>query len=44
VELIADTTFLVGRWRKQPWAMTFAAGQALKVLGIPWVVLGEFWH
>lgn len=44
MDLIADTTFLVGLWRKQPWAMTFAAGQTSKVLGIPWVVLGEFWH
>jgi len=24
--------------------MIFAAGQGSKVLGIPWVVLGEFWH
>jgi predicted nucleic acid-binding protein len=44
VDLIADTTFLVGLWRKQPWAMLFAAEQGTKVLGIPWVVLGEFWH
>lgn len=44
MDLIADTTFLVGLWRRQPWAVDFAAGQSSKVLGVPWVVLGEFWH
>ncbi len=44
MELIADTTFLVGLWRKQPWAVDFARNNRQRILGIPWVVLGEFWH
>lgn len=44
MELIADTSFLVGLWRKQPWAVDFAQANRQRVLGIPWVVLGEFWH
>jgi predicted nucleic acid-binding protein len=44
VDLIADTTFLVGLWRRQAWAMEFAADHRSRILGIPWVVLGEFWH
>ncbi len=44
MDLIADTTFLVGLWRKQPWALDFACGNRQRILGIPWVVLGEFWH
>jgi predicted nucleic acid-binding protein len=44
MELIADTTFLVGLWRKQPWAVDFARANRQRILGIPWVVLGEFWH
>jgi len=44
VDLIADTTLLIGLWRKQPWAMDFAGTHSSSVLGIPWVVLGEFWH
>jgi predicted nucleic acid-binding protein len=44
VELIADTTFLVGLWRKQRWAVDFAQANRHRVLGIPWIVLGEFWH
>lgn len=44
MDLIADTTFLVGLWRGQTWARQFAAANADKSLGLPWVVLGEFWH
>lgn len=44
MDLIADTTFLVGLWRKQPWAIRFAASRRDRTLGIPWIVLGEFWH
>ncbi len=44
MELIADTTFLIGLWRRQPWALAFAATNSGKSIGLPWVVLGEFWH
>ncbi|MCC5842809.1 MAG: type II toxin-antitoxin system VapC family toxin [Verrucomicrobia bacterium] len=44
MDLIADTSFLVGLWRRQPWAMSFARENAGCSLGFPWVVLGEFWH
>ena len=44
MDLIADTSFLVGLWRKQPWAIDFAQANRQRVLGIPWIVLGEFWH
>ena len=44
MDLIADTTLLVGLWRRQPWAQSFAKAHAGKSLGLPWVVLGEFWH
>ena len=44
MDLIADTTFLVGLWRKQAWAMDFAKENPRKSLGLPWIVLGEFWH
>lgn len=44
MELIADTTLLVGLWRRQAWAVRFAAANSRKSLGLPWVVLGEFWH
>lgn len=44
MELIADTTFLVGLWRKQSWAVDFAQANRSRILGIPWVALGEFWH
>ena len=44
MDLIADTTFLVGLWRSQPWALSFAKAHPTQSLGIPWVVLGEFWH
>lgn len=44
MDLIADTTLLVGLWRGQPWATSFAHGHSSSRLGIPWVVLGEFWH
>lgn len=43
MELIVDTTLLIGIWREQPWAVSFARGNR-KSMGIPWVVLGEFWH
>jgi predicted nucleic acid-binding protein len=44
VELIADTTFLVGLWRRQAWAVAFATSNSRKSIGIPWIVLGEFWY
>jgi predicted nucleic acid-binding protein len=44
MDLIADTTLLVGLWRRQAWAVDFAAANSRKSLGLPWVVLGEFWH
>jgi len=44
MDLIADTSFLVGLWRGQSWAKQFASTNAGKSLGLPWVVLGEFWH
>lgn len=44
MDLIADTSFLIGLWRKQSWAVDFATDHRSSILGIPWVVLGEFWH
>jgi predicted nucleic acid-binding protein len=44
MELIADTSFLVGLWRRQSWALAFATQNPGKTLGIPWVVRGEFWQ
>lgn len=44
MDLIADTSFLVGLWRRQSWAVSFARENAGCSLGFPWVVLGEFWH
>lgn len=42
--LVADTTFLVGLWRKQDWAIELASSRPDEELHLPWVVLGEFWH
>lgn len=44
MDLIADTSYLVGLWRGQAWATNYAASHAAKTLGLPWIVLGEFWH
>lgn len=44
MDLIADTSFLVGLWRGQSWAQSFAEANASRSLGLPWVVQGEFWH
>jgi predicted nucleic acid-binding protein len=44
MELIADTSFLVGLWRKQSLAVDFAQANRQRVLGTAWIVLGEFWH
>ena len=44
MDLIADTTFLIGIWRRQPWAVGYASQHRAAALGIPWIVLGEFWH
>lgn len=44
MDLIADTTYLVGLWRGQTWATQHAAENASKSLGICWIALGEFWH
>jgi predicted nucleic acid-binding protein len=44
MDLIADTSLLIGVWRSQPWAREFINENGSKTLGIPWVVLGEFWH
>ena len=44
MDLIADTSYLIGLWRGQSWATSYAASNPSKSLGIPWIVLGEFWH
>lgn len=44
MDFVADTTFLVGLWRRQAWAVAFAQKETGKSLGLTWVVLGEFWH
>jgi len=44
MDLIADTSYLVGLWRDQAWATSFASAHAEKSIGLPWVVLGEFRH
>lgn len=44
MDFVADTTLLVGLWRRQDWALAFAHDHPDDVLGVPWVVLGEFWH
>lgn len=44
MDLIADTSFLIGLWRRQPWAVAYATANSARSLGLPWVVLGEFWH
>jgi len=44
IDLIADTSYLTGLWRGQAWATSHAAANSFKSLGIPWIVLGEFWH
>jgi tRNA(fMet)-specific endonuclease VapC len=44
MDYVADTTFLVGLWRRQSWAVAFARKESGRSLGLPWVVLGEFWH
>ncbi len=44
MDLIADTTLLVGLWRGQGWAQAFARANSRRILGVPWVVLGEFQH
>lgn len=44
MDLIADTSLLIGIWRKQAWAVDFAMANADLSLGIPWVVAGEFRH
>lgn len=44
MDLIADTTLLVGLWRKQRWALDFAHANQSSVIGLPWIVIGEFWH
>lgn len=44
MDLIADTTYLVGLWRGQSWATQYASANSAKTLGLPWIVLGEFWH
>ncbi len=44
MDLIADTSYLVGLWRGQIWATGYASSNPAKSLAIPWIVLGEFWH
>lgn len=44
MDLIADTSYLVGLWRGQSWATGYAAANPAKSMAIPWIVLGEFWH
>ena len=35
MDLIADTTLLVGLWRRQAWAMSFAKANPGRCLGLP---------
>ena len=44
MELVADTTVLVGLWRRQEWACHYARSNPTASLILPWVVLGEFWN
>ena len=44
MDIVADTSYLVGLWRGQAWATSFASANAEKSIGLPWVVLGEFRH
>ena len=44
MDLIADTSFLVGLWCRQAWALDFANEHPGATLGIPWIVRGEFCH
>ena len=44
MDFVADTTLLVGLWRRQAWALAFAQKEAGKSVGLPWTVLGEFRH
>jgi predicted nucleic acid-binding protein len=44
MDLIADTSYLIGIWRGQGWATSHAKANSTKSLGIPWIVLGEFQH
>lgn len=43
MELIVDTTLLIGIWRGQSWAVSFAK-ENQRTMGFPWIVLGEFWQ
>lgn len=44
MDQIADTSFLIGLWRNQPRAASYAGRNSAKSLGIPWIVVGEFKH
>ena len=44
MDLIVDTSYLVGLWRGQSWATAYAYSNPEKSIGLPWVVLAEFWH
>jgi predicted nucleic acid-binding protein len=44
MDLIADTSFLIGIWRNQKWAEDFAEQNDSQIFGIPWIALGEFWQ
>jgi tRNA(fMet)-specific endonuclease VapC len=41
---VADTSFLIGLWRQQSWALEFGEQLLSEPLYLPWVVLGEFRH
>ena len=41
---VADTSFLVGLWRQQSWALDLGSRLQSEPLYLPWVVLGEFQH
>ena len=43
MELIADTSLLIGIWRGQDWATSFARSNP-QTMGLPWIVLAEFWQ
>lgn len=44
MDLIADTNYLVSLYRGEGWATAYAAGNSSSTLGLPRIVLGEFWQ
>lgn len=44
MDYIVDTSYLVGLWRRQAWALKQAREEPKAQLGLCWVVYGEFLH